>query len=88
MERPAHHRVSFGGARDAETGEDAATLGGNGGSGAMQPGSPQPEYDPKSKARHGFVRRAAVAVREAGVAKLVSGAISVFLLLSVFSVRH
>jgi hypothetical protein len=85
MERPAH-RVSFGGARDAETGEDAA----------MSPvsppgvaGSPQrPEYNPKSKRRHGLARRAVAAVKEAGAAKIISGAISVFLLFSVFSVSH
>lgn len=85
MERPAH-RVSFGGARDAETGEDAGMLSPGGSNGV--PGSPQPPaYDPKSKRRHGLVRRAVAAVREVGAAKIVSGAISIFLLLSVFSVR-
>ena len=53
------------------------------------PGSPkQPEYNPKSKRRQGLARRAAAAVKEAGAAKIISGAISIFLLLSVFSVSQ
>lgn len=52
-------------------------------------GSPKrPEYNPKSKRRHGLARRAVAAVKEAGAAKIISGAISVFLLFSVFSVSH
>lgn len=83
MERPGH-RVSFSGARDAETGEDAGM---SPASPAGVPGSPQqPAYNPKSKRRHGLVRRTTTAVREVGAAKIISGAISVFLLLSVFSV--
>lgn len=85
MTERSGHRVSFGaGVRDTEA---AAGTGANGGSAPGGAAAARHAYDPKSKARTWWLRRALGAVREVGMAKLVSGGISIFLLLSVFSVR-
>ena len=79
-ERPsAAHRTS-GGARDAEAGllAESAALG--------AAGAARTKYDRKVKVRGGLLWRVAGKIKEFGAAKLVSGAVSVFLLLSIFSV--
>ena len=82
---PAHRTSHGGGSRDSELPVSGTVL-------------PSPEvngtasdaaggYNPKRKARLHLPSRALAAVRRVGMARIVSGSVSIFLLLSVFSVR-
>lgn len=85
MTERSSHRVSFG--ADVHDAEAAVSPTAGGVTSPKASAAARHAYDPKRKVRLRFMRRAAGAIRNIGVAKLVSGGISVFLLLSVFSVR-